>query len=88
MRVTVHNGSIKLWLSARDTEHWASRPGCAWPCSELAGSRLFVEFDARGDLVDVAINGTQDCSSNELNAIAADLIRQAGQPLPASLTGF
>lgn len=68
---------IKLWLSANDTYLWATRPGASWPCSELRGRRLFVEFDGDGDLVDLAIDGgrgNQDCSSDELTAIATDHI--------------
>ena len=47
-----------------------------WPCSELSGKRLFAEFDTNG-LLDIAINssrGSQDCSSDEFNAITSDYI--------------
>ena len=75
MRIMRNAGGVKLWLSARDTYDWANRPGKQWPCSELSGRRLFAEFDSRGDLVDMAINGrSADCSADEFNAIVADHI--------------
>lgn len=75
MRIQRHEHSTKLWLSANDTYNWAHKAGAAWPCSQLSNRRLFVEFDQRGDLVDLAIDGgrgDQDCDSNELDAIVAD----------------
>ena len=55
----------------------------AWPCSELSGKRLFVEYD-RGGLVDLAINGRMgDCPDHELSAIVSDHLRgklPAGHP--------
>ena len=46
-----------------------------WPCSELSGKPLFVEFD-RGGLVDLAINGRMgDCPNHELTAIVSDHLR-------------
>lgn len=69
-------GYVKLWLSASDTYEWAHRPGASWPCSTLSGKRLFAEFDSRGDLVDMAINGrSTDCDANEFNAITSDYLK-------------
>ena len=66
---------VKLWLSARDTYNWATKPGASWPCSQLRGLRLFVDYDRNG-LCDIAINGKSgDCDANELNAIVADFLR-------------
>ena len=44
MRATQTLRGTKLWLSARDTQVWAARPGMTWPCSEAAGHALRVEF--------------------------------------------
>ena len=55
----------------------------SWPCSEVAGKRLFVEFD-KGGLIDLAINGrTGDCPAHELTAIVCDHLHDklpAGHP--------
>ncbi len=51
------DGSTNLWLSADDTWNWAHKPGAAWPCSTLAGNRVFVAFESNGDLVDFTVNG-------------------------------
>lgn len=64
-----------IWLSARETAAWASRPGSSWPCSFLSGRRLFAELESNGDLVDLSIDGgrgDQDCPANELGAILDD----------------
>ena len=75
MRTQVTDTGVKLWLSANDTYNWATRPRATWPCSELAGKRLFAEFD-RGGLIDLAIDGrTGDCPAHELTAIVSDHLR-------------
>lgn len=75
MRVKETPSSLKLWLSAHDTYNWAHRAGASWPCSELSGHRVFAEFDANGDLVDMAIDGrTLDCDANEFNACTSDFL--------------
>jgi hypothetical protein len=75
MRTQITNNGVRLWLSANDTYSWATQPRAAWPCSELAGNRLFVEFD-RGGLVDLTIDGRMgDCPAHELTAIASDHLR-------------
>lgn len=79
MRIKRYDGTIKLWLSARDTYDWAHRPRAAWPCSFLSDRRLFAEFTENGDLVDLAIDGgrgDQDCPSDELNAITSDFLSE------------
>lgn len=69
------NNKIKyyqLWLSKIDTDNWAHRPNCSWPCSQVSGHRLFVCVDKNG-LVDFTIDGkTKDIDSNELSAVVAD----------------
>lgn len=77
MRILIHESSVKLWLSARDTYEWAHRSGSSWPCSQLSDHRLFVEFDRNG-LVDLSVdNGNSGCSdANELNAITSDFLAQ------------
>lgn len=90
--VTTEYGDVKIWLSARDTYYWADGqlaerlgpdavPGSQygrWPGSELSGKSLFAEFDKRGNLVEVAINGgrgEQDVSGSEFSAITSDFLR-------------
>jgi hypothetical protein len=71
MRTHIFDSGVILWLSANDTYCWAR----CWPCSELSGKRLFVEYD-RGGLVDLAINGRfGDCPAHELTAIVSDHLR-------------
>lgn len=72
----------KLWISADETYAWAHRSGAAWPCSTLSGRRLFVEFDAHGDLVDLAIDGRSDaeCDAHELSALTSDFLRKRFGP--------
>lgn len=83
MRMQLFDNGVKLWLSANETYLWAHYPGKRWPCSELSGNRLFVEYDRRG-LVGLAINGrTGNCPGYELLAIVSDHLRgklPAGHP--------
>lgn len=61
-----------LWLSARDTEKWARRPGRSWPCSELAGCAVKVDVDANG-ICDLGIDcRSADPPADELAALVAD----------------
>lgn len=85
MKITSNEHGTKLWLSANDTYDWANRPGERWPCSQLSGKRVFAEFDSRGDLVDMAINGKNiDVDVNEFNAITSDFIKaKLGKDHPA-----
>lgn len=75
MRVKITPTTVKLWASARDTYDWANRPERRWPCSTLADSRVFAEFDSNG-LLDLAIDGHSDadCDAHELSALCADLL--------------
>lgn len=64
----LHLPSRSVWLSAGDTCRFASGyygTGC-WPCSALSGHRVFVQFDAKGNLTDYA--GPDDVSDAELMA--------------------
>ena len=74
MKINRDNRCFKIWLSARDTYNWANRPD-SWPCSFLSDRRVFAEFDAGGDLVDLQIDGgrgDQDCPADEFNACIED----------------
>lgn len=70
MKKQITNSIVKLWLSSNDTYLWANR---CWPCSQLSGKRLFIEYDSNG-LLDITVNGKPpaDVDTNELNAIVAD----------------
>lgn len=76
MRVSIHHDSVHLWASAHDTRQWARKPGAAWPCSTLSGSRFFAAFDTNG-LYEFTVNGREpstDIDGNEFSAICADLL--------------
>ena len=76
MKTQTTGSSVKLWLSANDTQDWARKPGASWPGSTIAGRRLFVEFDSNG-LLDMALDsgrGSQDCDGSELSAMSADFL--------------
>ena len=75
MRKQVGNGSLKVWLSANDTYDWAHRPGQLWCGSFLSDRRLFAEFDNKGDLVALSIDGgrgDQNCPGHEFDCIIED----------------
>jgi hypothetical protein len=73
-RFSIGPDSVAVWISARDSAAWARRPGHHWPCSDLAGHRIFAAFDRSG-LLDVKIDGRdRDCPSHEFNAITADFL--------------
>ena len=90
MRTQITTTGVKLWLFATDTYCWARLPGNYWPCSELSGKRVFVEYD-RGGLVDLAIDGRPgDCPAHELTAIVSDFLRgrlPAGHPCQVYFEG-
>ena len=75
MRVKINQNTVQLWLSANDTADWATRPGQAWPCSDICGHALYAEFD-KGGLVSIKIGlGVErTCGSTEFNAIVADYL--------------
>lgn len=79
MRIKAHDHGYTLWLSARDTHAWATRPGSRWPCSTLADHRVVVEVDRNG-LCGLAIDGRDgDCDGNELDAIVSDHLPPAAR---------
>ena len=72
--------SLKVWLSANDTYLFAvgAYGTGRWPCSQLSGHRVFIEFDSRGDLVDYY--GPPDVSNSELMAcLSANLTKRCKQ---------
>lgn len=79
MRMEKIGTTVKLWLSTNDTYNWAHRPNTGsfpfWPCSQLAGKRLFAEFDD-DDLVNYTVDGKDsvDVPVNEFTAITDDFI--------------
>ena len=76
MKTALHSSALYLWLSASETSAWARKPGAAWPCSFLAGRRVFAAFDRNG-LCDLSIDGgrgEQDAPGDELSAICADYL--------------
>ena len=82
----------QLWLSANDTRTWASRPGAAWPCSTLAGKRVWVYYDGSGDLIDITVNGNGgravgDVDGAELDAITSDFLREQYGPDHPAIRG-
>ena len=73
MRLKENNGDLTIWLSANDTYNWARN----WPASELSNKRLMAQFDYRGNLIDVTIDGRSgDCPLDEFNSICYDHIKQ------------
>ena len=82
MRVKEHIGGYNLWLTANETYKWAHKAGPTWPCSTLAGHKLFVAIDSNG-LCDITLDGKEalEIDSNELEACITD-------HLPESLHQF
>jgi hypothetical protein len=73
MKLKGNNSGFTIWISARETSDWATRPGASWPCSTLAGKRIRADYDTNG-LLDLAINGRDagDIDSHEFNALISD----------------
>jgi len=68
--------SYTLWLSARETEDWATKPGAVWPCSTLRWRSLCVEVDSNG-LCGLRVSGPEPenpdlGAGGELEALVAD----------------
>ena len=83
MKIDITNGQLAVWLTKHDTYEWANRPGKRWPCSTLAGKRVYALFAANGDLLDFVVNlgrDQDDIDGNELTAITSDAIVRAGLP--------
>jgi hypothetical protein len=78
MKIERHGDVVKLWLSADDTYQWANGRAVTWPCSRLAGKKLFAEF-CDGDLVDYSVDGKCGCCTDipadEFNAITSDFLK-------------
>lgn len=58
-----------LWLSAKDTEKWATRSGNSWPCSTARGKKIVVEVDSNGICGGENI---EKVDGHELQAIVSD----------------
>jgi hypothetical protein len=82
MKLFINQTGYQLFLTAQETEDWATRPGAEWPCSTLRGRRVRVDVDANG-LNDYAIDGghnvylgedmePQEPDEEELRAIVGD----------------
>jgi hypothetical protein len=78
MRARHSEHGTQIWISARETHEWANRAGAKWPCSAIAGRRLFAEFDSSGDLVGLTVDGRSDVDTdiNEFSAITSDFLRE------------
>jgi hypothetical protein len=48
MKIRRDHSGYAMWLSARDTSKWATRPNNKWPCSNLTGNRLRLYVDSNG----------------------------------------
>jgi len=81
MKILDNGNALTLWVSARDSSDWASKPGAAWPCSTLAGHRFVACFDT-GGLCDLSVDGRDavDVDGAELSAICADLLARKLAP--------
>jgi len=70
---------LKIWLSENDTYRFASGfyGTGRWPCSELSGKRVFVEFDSAGELVDLDVRPNCYPNKGELMAcVEANLTKR------------
>jgi hypothetical protein len=75
VRIKADQYGIRIWVSARVTYDWANRPGERWPCSVIAGHRIFAALARNGDLVEFTMDGRdQDVPSDELNALLHDML--------------
>lgn len=84
-RIKGDHAFTRLWLSANDTYDWAHRPRAQWPCSTLAGHRVYAEFQ-NGDLVDLRVDGrwngrtAERIDGDEFNAMTSDFLREKCGP--------
>jgi hypothetical protein len=80
VRVEKHGRYVKLWLSANDTYNWAHKAGASWPGSQLAGKRLFAEFQD-GDLVSYTADGktVDNMDLDEFDAITEDFLNKEAE---------
>jgi hypothetical protein len=77
MQVRIHDEGVSITASGLDAYVFATRPGIAWPVSELSRSRVdfTLDFDKHGDLVGMTDildkDGVPiDAPSNEVTAFA------------------
>ena len=79
MRISKRNNGngYVMWLSAKDTYAWATKPGAVWPCSRLAGHRCMVEVERNG-LCAVTLDGSHSLpfrfGRHEIKAIVTDYL--------------
>ena len=80
------NGGVRVEFGEIDGFLWATRPNQAWPGSSLryGPDGMSVTIDANGDLID-AENIPDDCSSNELSAFIADVLKDTHAKVGALL---
>jgi hypothetical protein len=77
------SGDVHLTATADELDAWATRPGKAWPCSELRLlPHLAATFDANGDLVDLAGDDGHDITNDEFSAWVCDVAEAALDLLP------
>lgn len=78
--VSIRPQGVTITANGSELRAWASRPGHAWPCSELAEvSEIQATFDANG-LVDLIGDDCIDLTADEFNAWSSDVLRDV---LPA-----
>ena len=68
MKFHLEEGYLDLLLSEGEIYLWVNKSGAEWPCSDLLGSSLFVEYDSNG-ICEVT---NSKVTSDELNACVAD----------------
>ena len=72
--VTIGPDYVSVSANGSELRAWASRPGHAWPCSELAeASQITACFDSNG-LVELEGDDAIDLTGDELSAWTSDVI--------------
>jgi hypothetical protein len=73
---TVSPEKVEIRAGHDELHAWANRPGCRWPCSELATlERIAVAFDRSGLLALDTKPELHDLAADELNAWSSDVLR-------------
>ena len=82
MRFAGYGAGYTMSFSAPNTWDWAHRPNARWPCSSLAGKRIFIVVNNNG-LAETRVRGRGDLNiqSDELAAIVADHLPQSHRHL-------
>lgn len=77
-----HNaGGTSISATGDELRDWAHRGDCRWPCSTLATlDGVEVQFDSRGDLVDISGDEHADLACDELDAWSSEVLARAGYP--------